>query len=60
MSELDITRGPATLSVRTNPHTGLASVEIARHDDLAYIELPRLEVLQLRDWLNEWLARTPL
>ena len=23
------------------------------------ITIPRLEVLQLRDWLNEWLARTP-
>lgn len=59
MSELRIQRGICRLIVRDGykPKELIVCVSDATED--ADIDLPRLEVLQLRDWLNEWLARTP-
>ena len=58
MSELEIVRGIEVLTLLGNgPELGVLLAERGGHTN--GITLPRLEVLQLRDWLNTWLSETP-
>ena len=64
MSELEIVRGNTTLEAGFGHFGGNVSelritIDCSSEPAGQSIDLPRLEVLQLRDWLNTWLSETP-
>ena len=62
MSELEIVRGAGYLLAND---WSLGRLHLMVHEESdeptgnSHIVLPRIEVLQLRDWLTQWLSETP-